>query len=93
MCKEQETAKIMSNAVNGSFNCKEFARYMNHEHPTLQQSFTNVCLEWLRFLANAEENKAWIDGRNECAVKAAKRLKPMLYDEKYPDYPVRLPLI
>ena len=91
--KEIELAKTISNAVNSGVNCKEFAKAMNHEHPTLQQMFTNVCLEWLRYLADAEENKAWVDGRNELSVKVAKELRSGLYDKEYPDYPIKLPMI
>lgn len=69
----EEAVKVMSDFVNNmSLNEKEFAVLMSQEHRTLQQSFTNVCLAWMRELAS--KNEGQYDLRNEQSVKVAKEI-------------------
>ena len=69
----QAAAKTISDYVNNmSFDPKEFVKFMDREHRTLQQSFTGLCLHWLKHLAELEEGH--YDGRNEASVQIAKKL-------------------
>lgn len=69
--KDREMAQKMSNYLNGSCNKKEFARAMNKEHRFLQQEFTGLCIEWLRYCASDEFQ---YDGRNEYSKILAREL-------------------
>lgn len=76
-----DIVKEISNYVNSySSDYKEFARLMSHEHRTLQQQFTKLCIAWLKELSETEN----YDLRNEGSVKFAKSIKDKL---------VNLPLI
>ena len=55
--KEQakEQASLVSDMANNmSFNEKAFAKAMTREHRTLQQSFTRVCIAWLKECGSEE---------------------------------------
>ena len=76
-----DIVKEISNYVNSYMSdYKEFARLMSHEHRTLQQQFTKLCIAWLKELSETEN----YDLRNEGSVKFAKSIKDKL---------VNLPLI
>lgn len=67
--KMKELVKNISGALNSfSFNYDEFCRNMGKEHRTLQQSFTRLCIYWLRYCAKLEN----YDGRNEESVRVGK---------------------
>lgn len=69
--KNQEIASAIMEAVNCfGFDEKRIVKYMSEDHRTLQQSFTKVCVEWLRTLATT----SYYDHRNEASVYFAKAL-------------------
>lgn len=68
--KNQEVASAISTAVNCYCDTKKVAEYMTYEHRTLQQTFTKVCVEWLKALSTMEH----YDERNAASVKLAKSL-------------------
>ncbi len=76
--REKELARNITDAVNCfGFDYKAFCEAMIGEHRTLQQTFTNICLAWLRYLSECED---WhFDGRNvqsrEIATKIASRVE------------------
>ena len=84
---ESGLAKLCTRAVNSfSFNYKEFCKAMSLEHRTLQQSFTRLCIEWLRFCADLED---WqIDPRNEASVRVSKIVKKALEDAEVGSLPL-----
>lgn len=57
------------------FNEKEFCKHMSNDHRTLQQSFTRLCVQWLRTCASEDYH---YDERNEASHEVAKK---MLKDE------------
>lgn len=67
----KEMAREMSSFVNNmGCDAEGFIEAMSREHRTLQQSFTTLCVAWLRTLATYNENQH--DLRNEDSVKFAK---------------------
>lgn len=68
--KNQEVASALTTAVNCYFTERKAAEYMLREHRTLQQTFTRVCVEWLKVLSTVEH----YDDRNAASVKLAKDL-------------------
>lgn len=85
MTTAKEAAEMMSNFVNkmGHDN-KEFVEEMSREHRTLQQSFTGVCLAWIKYMAETDR----IDGRNEYSQKVCKKLLTNVED-----WELKVPLI
>ncbi len=74
----QETARMMSDAVNAySFNNKAFCEQMGREHRTLQQSFTRLCFEWIRYCAEMEH----YDDRNRASVENCGLLKEVMDEQ------------
>ena len=73
--RDTDAVKFMSNYIN-SFNVdyEEFAKEMSHEHRTLQQNFTRLCIAWLKQLSETE----YYDLRNEASVKFAQGIKDKL---------------
>lgn len=70
----QEAVRTMSDFVNNmSMNPKEFVEGMGNEHRTLQQTFTNLCFEWIKYNA-AQFDKKIYDGRNEFSCKVCKEI-------------------
>lgn len=80
MDREQELAKTIANAVNTfSFDDKAFCETMAQEHKTLQQTFTGLCLSWIRHCGSLEP---WqIDGRNEASAKTCKMIAQFMEEE------------
>ena len=80
----EQAAHGMADYVNNmGHSPKEFVEGMSHQHRTLQQSFTGVCIAWLKHLSELQEFQ--YDLRNEDSVKLAKKLleeRPGL-DPKY----------
>jgi len=72
----EELVKYVSNCVNYSIDNKKFAERFGREHRTLQQSFTRLCMEWVRYLAKQEN----YDARNEASVKLAKGLVDYMWN-------------
>lgn len=76
---ERDLAKACTRAVNSYvFNCEKFCDAMLGEHRTLQQSFTRLCIAWLRRLAVLEPYQ--IDPRNEYSVRIGKIVTKALDD-------------
>lgn len=73
----KELAEAVAVAVNSyGFDGKAFCSHMSNEHRTLQQSFTRLCIAWIRECAAFED---WqIDGRNEASVLACRKLTETL---------------
>lgn len=68
----KELVGEITNYVN-SFSLKsdEFITAMSHEHRTLQQSFTRLCLKWIEHCASDEYR---FDPRNEASHETSKTL-------------------
>ena len=74
----KELARATADAVNSfSFNGKDFCQQMEHEHRTLQQSFTRLCFDWIKYCSEMEH----FDGRNEASVMACKKLREVIEAE------------
>lgn len=68
--KEQEHVNYVSEMVNVmGFKPKEFCKFMENEHRTLQENFTDLCIEWLYTCAS---DKYLTDGRNIYSHRASK---------------------
>jgi hypothetical protein len=68
----EEMAEKISRFIN-PFNCpsEQFLDAMAREHPTLQQSFTKMCLEWVEKVA---KDDYVFDGRNKASHVVCKKL-------------------
>jgi hypothetical protein len=83
----EETAKKILSAINVmGLNEKEIAESIANDHPTLQQTFMNICIGFI----NAESKKTYADGRNQATVDLAKKIVSHL---DYEDVEGRLPFI
>lgn len=83
----EEMARACSDFVNNyNLDSETFCQAMANQHRTLQQSFTRLCLAWLKKCAELESANCF-DLRNEAGVKLAKRIVDTFKDDMY------LPLI
>ena len=84
---EKELANEMAEYLNRhpSRGPELFVQEMSKRHPTLQQLFSWVCVEWLYMMAN-RYNSGKYDGWNEDSAKLGHEFK-----EHFPT--IRLPLI
>lgn len=70
--KAKITAEKIGELLNDfSFNTKDVCEALTREHRTLQQTFTRLCIEWLRTCA---DDNYPCDGRNISSHKVAKQL-------------------
>lgn len=77
---ERELAKQTANSLNSfGFNYYEFCEEMGDEHRTLQQSFTRLCLEWMRYCSQYKDFE--YDGRNEASVKLCREVCNVLEEK------------
>ena len=84
--REAIAVDAISDAVNNfGFNQKEFNAMMSREHRTLQQSFTRMCVEWLKHCGSSDYR---YDGRNEASHQMGKAVNEFL-----DNYQGGLPLI
>jgi len=60
------------------FQDEELAKSMANDHPTLQQSFMRMVVQFIEKMAD----KSYYDGRNEASVKLAKKLKPIIEENR-----------
>lgn len=67
--KNKEVAQTIMTAVNCFCDERKVAEQMLREHRTLQQTFTRVCVEWLKVLS--EVGGSLYDDRNEASVRLA----------------------
>lgn len=69
----EDLAKVVAGAINSfGFDSKAFCKQMQNEHKTLQQTYTNLCLAWIKCLAESEDR--YFDGRNEASRRIAKEI-------------------
>ena len=67
-------ASEVSGMLNSfSFSDRMFCEAMGMEHRTLQQSFTRLCLAWLKH-CSGEDYERLADGRNEASHRTAKAI-------------------
>lgn len=85
--REKELATNIANALNAfGFKGKDFCEAMGREHRTLQQSFTRLCIDWLRYCGDLEE---WqYDGRNEASVIVGKIVSEALNERDINNVPL-----
>ena len=82
----KEFVEVITNQVNStSHKPEDFIFHMKNQHRTLQQSFTRLCLNWLKYLSTLEENQ--YDLRNAESVRLSKIIIDALEGDHY------LPLI
>lgn len=60
------------------FQDEELAKSMANDHPTLQQSFMRMVVQFIEKMAD----KSYYDGRNEASIKLAKKLKPIIEENR-----------
>lgn len=65
----KQVAQSIMTAVNCFCDEKKVVQFMSREHRTLQQSFTRLCVEWLKYLS--EVGPSLYDDRNEASVRLA----------------------
>lgn len=76
---EESLSNAISEGVNRySLSHERFCNEMSHDHRTLQQSFTRLCIEWIKFCASDEYRT---DGRNEATKKACKKIVENVSEE------------
>lgn len=79
-----KVASDVSNFLNSLHpDYASFVEAMGMEHRTLQQCFTQLCLEWFKYLANTR----YYDERNEASVMVARAVINTLGND------IRLPYI
>ena len=79
--KTQEEVRQVAEMLNNmSFDSEGFCELFCNEHRTLQQSFTTLCIEWLKTCAKDEYRT---DGRNEDSKRVAKLMLEGHEDEVY----------
>lgn len=55
MSREKEYAgQVSSMLCNMGFNPEEFIHELSRDHRTIQQSFTRLCFEWLKYCASED---------------------------------------
>ena len=90
--KIEAAAQVMSNFINNlSPEYAEFCQIMAKDHPTLQQSFTRLCLEWIKTMADKDQR--FIDPRNEESHKVCNKIKTALSSYEGDKYWAVLPTI
>jgi len=69
------------NVFGDSKRIQEFVSEMESQHRTLQQSFTRLCVAWLKRLAEPDYH---YDDRNKASVRLAQSLKDKLEEAYLP---------
>lgn len=83
----QDIAREISNLINVmGIDHKKVARHLANDHPTLQQTFMNIAVQFIREMST----KTYVDLRNQYSVKLAKKIMDNL---EYEDKEGILPLI
>ena len=79
--RAEQVAQAITQYVNSfSTNPSEFVWAMQSQHRTLQQSFTRLCVAWLKACAS---DGYPMDGRNKASHEVAKMLLDGHEDEIY----------
>ena len=72
MSKMEKNVERVTGVLNSfTFNPEEFCKVMCNEHRTLQQSFTGLCIEWIKTCARDDYRT---DGRNEHSHNISKEI-------------------
>lgn len=81
----EKVARTISEFMN-NYSCPMdlLIAEIGKDHPTLQQSFTGLCLKWLQHMAE----KQYVDGRNEYSQRLAREIL-----EKVPAAAYRPPMV
>jgi len=80
MVEAKEVAQKISEYLNTfgvKRNINSLVEELEKEHPTLQQSFTQLCISWLQNLAKRE----YFDDRNKASVNLARKILQNLNKE------------
>lgn len=79
-----EVAQQVSSLVNtmSSNGVDVFLDEMDHDHRTLKQSFTRLCVKWLELQAAKEDGQ--FDQRNEASIELAKKFVEQVDDRHLP---------
>ena len=64
--------------IKPTFQYEKLAKERANDHPTLQQSFMRMVVQFIEKMAD----KPYYDGRNEASVKLAKKLKPIIEENR-----------
>jgi hypothetical protein len=79
--KDEFNANFVEHMVNDcGFDEKVVAEKMAFTHPTLQQSFMRLCLNFIKLMSE----KSRFDARNESSVKMAKQIVEAISDISLP---------
>ena len=79
---EKSLVSTVASAINSfSFSEKKFVDAMNKEHRTLQQSFTRLCIAWLK---NCGSDEYLYDGRNEASHEIGKAVSAAVENKSIP---------
>lgn len=79
---EKSLVCAVSASINSfSFDEEKFVQFMNREHRTLQQSFTRLCVAWLR---NCGSDDYQYDGRNEASHDIGKAVSAAVENKSIP---------
>ena len=77
--KELENAILNGHlTIKPTFQYEKLAKERANDHPTLQQSFMRMVVQFIEKMAD----KPYYDGRNEASVKLAKKLKPIIEENR-----------
>lgn len=67
--KSRKNVEVVSDMLNCfGFDVEGFCQFMCRQHRTLQQSFTRLCIHWLKTCADADYH---YDGRNAASHEVA----------------------
>ena len=86
--QEKKAANQILQSINTFADFKKIANLIANDHPTLQQSFMRLAMEFIRIESDKTENQ--YDLRNEATIKVCQLIKEKL---PYEDFNGRLPLI
>ena len=86
--REQIAQTQLSNSINCfNFDNKKFVEEFARDHPTLQQTFTSLCLEWIEYVGSPEY---YYDGRNEMSHAKCEVIRDFMIKN---DIKSKLPMI
>jgi hypothetical protein len=83
LCDGKDFADAMSSFLNGlgSDKQKKFIETMGRDHFCLKQSFTRLCVEWLRHLSRYRKDQYSV--QNEASVLLAKEIFEKIEPDKF----------
>lgn len=85
--EEQKVAADLMRHINGNgLHPEGLVAALSHEHRTLQQHMTRMCVGWIEYLAKLEPGE--YDPRNEASVMLARQIValPFWENHKYLPY-------